>query len=95
VFPLLLARGLLLGPAYALLALPIGIFGFCLRGQPAEVPWPVRPLFALVATPVGLLSALITGIVPGVVAALGFLQGAALAVLVALGWRRFPEEPLR
>jgi hypothetical protein len=94
VLPALLGQGLWLGPVLAFTAVPIGVFGYYLRVDPAHQPWLVRPLFALLAAPTLLVSSLFTGIVPLVVLILGLLLGVATAVGVALLWQHFPEEPV-
>jgi hypothetical protein len=94
VFPALLTRGLLLGPLFTFLALPLAVFAMYLRTAPSEQPWLVRPFFALLAVIPVTLSHLITGVIPLILAALGLLLGAVTAAGVAVLWQRFPEEPV-
>ncbi|MGV3720067.1 MAG: hypothetical protein ACO1SX_04075 [Actinomycetota bacterium] len=93
VFRALLSSALGFGALLSFAALPIGAFGLYLRTAPAEQPWPVRPFFALYATPVLAVNALLTGVIPLVILALGLLSGLVTAVAPACIWRDYPEEP--
>jgi hypothetical protein len=88
----LLPQGLLWGPLLALAGLPVAAFGLFLRTGPADIPWAVRPLFALLSTPFTTTSALLTGVIPLTVLLLGLLFGAVCALAVALTWPHFPER---
>ena len=94
VLPSLLGQALILGPAFAFAAIPIGIFGLYIRTAPAAQPWAVRPFFALLAAPLGTISALTTGVIPLTLIGLGLLLGAVTALAVAFLWPHFPEEPV-
>lgn len=90
----LMRRAVVLGPLLALTAIPIGVFGLYLRTAPETQPLLVRPLFGLLAAPLITASALLTGTVPLVVAALGLLLGVVTALGVAWFWQHYPEEPV-
>jgi hypothetical protein len=92
VLPSLLAQAAALGPAFALAALPIVNIGLFLRTGPTNIPWLVKPFFALLAMPMVTITALLTGVVPLVLVLLGLFMGALTAVVVAFMWQRFPEE---
>jgi hypothetical protein len=87
-----MSRGARLGPFIALSALPMAAVGLFLRTGPAEIPWAVKPLFALLAVVPVTLSALFTGVVPLILLLLGLVMGLVTAVGVAYGWQQFGEE---
>lgn len=93
IFGALLPPSLGFGVLLALAALPIGAFGLYIRTAPAAQPWAVRPLFALYATPILSFNALITGVIPLVIIALGLVLGLVTATAAAAIWRSYPEEP--
>lgn len=95
VFPHLVLPALAYGALTVVAVLPLSTIGLYLRTAPAAQPWVVRPFFALLAAPVLSLQALITGIIPLVLLALGLSLGLLTAVVAAAVWRQFPEEPIR
>lgn len=91
--PVLMRTGALVGPFLALLSIPIAVIGLGTRDMPG-VPWVVRPLFALVGSPVVAVSALINPAILLTILLMGLIVGVLSALAVAVLWRSFPEEPV-
>jgi hypothetical protein len=91
-FRALLPQALLLGPLMAFISLFFGAVGFDVRAAPGNIPMLARFAFALLAAPLRMVSALLTGIIPVVLVFLGLLMGAITALAVAVLWQEFPEE---
>lgn len=93
VLPTLLRAGISMGLLLMPLATLVGAYGLCLRAMPHEVPWAARAVFGLPGALLLALNSLLTGVVPLVLLLLGTLAGVGTALVVALLWPHFPEEP--
>jgi hypothetical protein len=92
--PGLLRAGIPLGMLLMPLASVVGAYGLCLRAMPREVPGFARIFFGMPGALLLALNSMLTVTVPLVLMALGALAGIGTAVVVALLWPHFREEPV-